>query len=421
MPGPLTALTAAAPIAALLAVLSAAACAEPVPLFDGTDLSAWTGPGGGAPGWTIEDGVLVVSPGSGSIETRAPLGSGRLHIEFFIPESPDELTGQARGNSGVYLQNRYEIQILDSAGAAPDAGMCGAVYSLTPPAVNAAAAAGAWQTYDIDFTAPTFDDGGKKTAPARVTVLHNGVTIHDNVEIAHPTGAAAARPEVAAAPLVLQDHGAKIRFRNITFDQRPDDAAPPEAAFKPIFDGRTLEGWEKRGGNAIYAAAGGIIVGETRPGGANSFLCTSRTYSDFELDLMFRVEPELNSGVQIRSHARPDGVVHGYKVEIDPSSRAWTCGLYDESGRGWIDDLTDNPPAQKAFKPNEWNHMRVVAIGHHVRTWLNGVPAADVVDEQGDLSGFFALQVHAVGARTDPLAVRWKDLRVRDRSAPAAD
>ena len=406
-------------LVAVLCSIAASALAGPVALFDGHNLDAWKAADDRDVSWTInDDGVLVVDPGSGSIETREAFGSGRIHVEFLIPRLPDELNGQARGNSGVYIQNRYEIQILDSAGAAPDAGMCGAVYGLTAPAVNAALRAEQWQSFDIDFTAPTFDESGKKTANARVTVLHNGATIHDDVEIPHPTGAASGRPEAATGPIVLQDHGHKIRFRNVSFTPRPDDATPPESAFRPIFDGKTTEGWEQRGGKAVYLPVDGSIVGETRPGQPNAFLCTTKEYADFEMDLLFKVDAELNSGVQIRSHARPDGVVHGYQIEIDPSSRAWTCGLYEESGRGWIDDLTDNPPAQKAFKPGQWNRMHVVAVGHHIRTWLNGVPAADTVDADGDLSGFIGLQVHGVGGRVDPLHVRWKDIKVREIAKP---
>lgn len=409
--------------AACLALNIFSARAEPIPLFDGSSADGWSEPDGSPAPWAIEDGALVVEPGSGAIRTRESFGSGRLHIEFLVSDLPPEATGQDRGNSGIYLMDLYEIQILDSAGTPPEANGCGAVYGLLAPAVNAALPAGAWQTYDIDFTAPAFDEDGNKSAPARVTVLHNGVTIHDHAAIDTPTGAARGRNETATGPIVLQDHGLKVRFRNITFDPRsaaadpPGPADEPKSVFKPIFDGKTLDGWEQRGGTAVYAVADGTIVGETRPGAVNTFLCTTARYADFELDLHFMIDPELNSGVQVRSDAKPEyknGVVHGYQVEIDPSARSWTCGIYEENMRGWIDDLTDNKPAQSAFRPGEWNHMRVVAIGHHLRTFLNGVPAADIVDEPGALEGFIALQVHGVGGRTDPLQVRWKEIRVRE-------
>jgi hypothetical protein len=124
----------------------------------------------------------------------------------------------------------------------------------------------------------------------------------------------------------------------------------------------------------------------------------------------------MNSGVQIRSESRPDykdGRVHGYQVEIDPSDRAWSGGIYDEARRGWLNDLKDNKPAGQAFKPNDWNHYRVEAIGDRIRTWINGVDAADLVDSM-TIQGFIALQVHGIGKRTDTMEVRWRNLRIQD-------
>ncbi len=184
----------------------------------------------------------------------------------------------------------------------------------------------------------------------------------------------------------------------------------------PLFDGETLEGWTQRGGKAVYAVEDGVIVGRSVPSTSNSFLCTDKNYGDFILELEFKVHPELNSGIQIRSHSLPDyknGRVHGYQVEIDPSARAWSTGIYDESRRGWLYPLTDKPAAQAAFKQGAWNHVRVEAIGPSIKTWLNGVPAADLVDTM-TLSGFIALQVHGVGDRQEPLEVRWRNIRIQD-------
>ena len=123
--------------------------------------------------------------------------------------------------------------------------------------------------------------------------------------------------------------------------------------FVALFDGATLTGWTQRGGNAEYRVEDGCIVGATRPNQPNSFLCTDRTYRDFVLELDFRIDRELNSGIQIRSNSIPDyrnGVVHGYQVEIDPTDRAWTGGLYDESRRGWLAPEVTSPEAKAAFK-----------------------------------------------------------------------
>lgn len=192
--------------------------------------------------------------------------------------------------------------------------------------------------------------------------------------------------------------------------------ASPAAAptFRPLFDGASLQGWTRRGGAAEYRVEDGSIVGATRPDQPNTFLCTDETFSDFILELDFKIDPALNSGVQIRSESRPDyknGVVHGYQVEIDPAARAWTGGIYDESRRGWLDDLDDTPAAKAAFRQNEWNHFRIEAIGDQIRTWLNGVPAADLRDAMTP-AGFIALQVHGVGPRKDELTVRWKNIRI---------
>lgn len=192
--------------------------------------------------------------------------------------------------------------------------------------------------------------------------------------------------------------------------------APP---FVDLFDGKTLTGFEQKGGKAEYRVEGGCIVGTTVTRTPNSFLCTKRHYGDFVLEYEFQVDGHLNSGVQIRSHSRPSyrkGRVHGYQVEIDPDvkrNRMWTAGIYDESRRGWLNDLKNNEPARKAFKPGGWNKIRVAAVGDSIKTWLNGVAAADLVDSMTS-SGFIGLQVHGIGKRTEKLQVRWRNLRIQD-------
>jgi hypothetical protein len=195
-----------------------------------------------------------------------------------------------------------------------------------------------------------------------------------------------------------------------------DEAAPaaPESAWRDLFDGESLEGWKRLGGEAEYRLEAGEIVGISRLDTPNSFLVTEETFGDFALELEFQVDPELNSGVQIRSLSLPDyqdGRVHGYQVEIDPSDRAWSAGIYDEGRRGWLNDLKDNEPARKAFKPGEWNHFRVECRGDSIKTWINGVPAADLKDSMTP-QGFIALQVHGVGDSTDAREVRWRNVRI---------
>ncbi|MBI4878728.1 MAG: DUF1080 domain-containing protein [Planctomycetes bacterium] len=190
------------------------------------------------------------------------------------------------------------------------------------------------------------------------------------------------------------------------------EAAP---AWQDLFDGRTLDGWARRGGAALYCAEEGCIAGASVPRTANTFLCTERLYGDFILEYEFKVDPELNSGVQIRSFLAGERVT-GYQVEIDMDpkrDRFWTAGLYEERRRGWLDDLSDNEAARAAHRLGEWNQVRVEALGDRIRTWLNGVPAADLVDPVL-FEGFIGLQVHGVGERADPLVARWRNLRIQD-------
>jgi len=192
-------------------------------------------------------------------------------------------------------------------------------------------------------------------------------------------------------------------------------AEEKKVKWQQLFDGKTLKGWMQLGGKAKYHVEDNAIVGTTVSNTPNSFLCTKKIYQDFILELEFKVDPQLNSGIQIRSNSYPfyqKGRVHGYQVEIDPSERAWSCGIYDESRRGWLNDLKENEPARKAFKQNEWNHYRVEARGDSIKTWINGVPAADLEDTM-TRSGFIALQVHGTQIK-EPMEIRWRNIRLED-------
>lgn len=183
----------------------------------------------------------------------------------------------------------------------------------------------------------------------------------------------------------------------------------------PLFDGESLDGWSVKGGEANYEVRDGAIVGSTVHNTPNTFLATDKMYDDFILELDFRVDPSMNSGIQIRSNSFDhymDGRVHGYQVEIDPSERAYSAGIYDEARRGWLVPLTDNKDAQEAFKQNEWNTYRIEAIGDTIKTWINGVPAAHLVDEKTN-SGFIALQVHSIDKNAEEgTEIMWKNIRI---------
>ena len=180
------------------------------------------------------------------------------------------------------------------------------------------------------------------------------------------------------------------------------------------FNGETLEGWVQRGGEAEYKVENGMIAGISRINTPNSFLCTEKHYGNFILELEFLVDDRMNSGIQIRSNSFEDynnGRVHGYQVEIDPSDRSWSAGIYDEARRGWLYDLRNNEVARKAFKHGEWNKYRIEAIGNSIRTWINGVPASNLEDSMTK-SGFIGLQVHSM--KIGGVKIQWKNIRILD-------
>jgi hypothetical protein len=177
-------------------------------LFDGSDLGGWIHADDGAARWRVDGDQLIVDPGRGDVFTRRTFDDFQLHLEFWLPEMP-EAGGQDRANSGVYLQGRYELQILDSFGMEPADDGCGALYKRAAPLWNACRRPEVWQVLDVAFTSPRPD------APARLTAFLNGLLIHNNLAVPGPTGGALDDDASAPGPLRLQDHGCAVRFRNI--------------------------------------------------------------------------------------------------------------------------------------------------------------------------------------------------------------
>lgn len=213
----------------------------------------------------------------------------------------------------------------------------------------------------------------------------------------------------------------------------------------PLFNGTNLDGWIRRGGKATYAVEDGCVVGTSTLNTANTFLCTPRDYADFILEYEFKVDPKLNSGVQIRSQSFdqptsfewagktikvPADRVHGYQIEIDPNptqNRWWSAGIYDEASRGWLYPgiLGGDPKAftnqgRQLFKQNDWNKVRVEAIGDSISTTFNGTPCAAIIDSRVP-SGFIALQVHGIGndKSKEGTQVRWRNLRIQEITTTA--
>jgi hypothetical protein len=189
-------------------------------------------------------------------------------------------------------------------------------------------------------------------------------------------------------------------------------ASANESEWVSLFNGQDLTGWKQRNGTAVYKVEDGAIVGTTTKGSPNSFLCTEQDYGDFELEFEVKLDRQLNSGVQVRSLSTPEyqnGRVHGYQVEISTDGNAGF--IYDEARRGWLSKDRSNAQAKAAFKDGQWNRYRVVCQGDSIKTWVNGVPVADLTDSMTK-SGFIGLQVHSVGG--DPhWQVRWRNLRLK--------
>jgi hypothetical protein len=189
--------------------------ADAIILFDGKDVSKWTDAGRRPLRWKVRDGAMIVTPGTGDAITKDKFTDFRLHMEFRVPTAAEGLA-KHRGNSGVYLQGRYEIQIIDSYGRKPESHQCGALYSIAAPRVNACKPPGQWQSFDITFHAPKFDGQGKMIRKSRVTIIQNGVKTLDEVEFDHVTPGAIDEHLGRPGPIRLQNYGgAPVRFRNM--------------------------------------------------------------------------------------------------------------------------------------------------------------------------------------------------------------
>lgn len=186
-----------------------------------------------------------------------------------------------------------------------------------------------------------------------------------------------------------------------------------------LFNGKDLKGWKPLNGHAKFEAVNGEIVGTTVSGEPNSFLATEKDYGDFILEFEFTLDHNMNSGVQFRSESTPEynnGRVHGYQFEIDPSPRAWTAGIYDEGRRDWLYPLDYNQAAKSAFKLGKWNKCRIECMGTSMRTFINGIEAASLVDDMTP-KGFIALQVHAIGKQDTPgKQIRWRNIRIQTKN-----
>ncbi|NEW83204.1 MAG: DUF1080 domain-containing protein [Mariniphaga sp.] len=193
--------------------------------------------------------------------------------------------------------------------------------------------------------------------------------------------------------------------------------------WEKLFNGKDLTGWERLNGTAEYTIVKGEIVGTSKTNSPNTFLATKKIFGDFILEYEMKMDTGLNSGVQIRSLSKPDynnGRVHGYQIECDDAPRGWSAGIYDEARRGWLYPMEYNQAAKKSYKRAVWNKYRVEAIGNSIRTWLNDVPCANLVDDMTP-SGFIALQVHAIGKDETNAGktISWRNIRIMTKDIEA--
>ncbi len=193
-------------------------------------------------------------------------------------------------------------------------------------------------------------------------------------------------------------------------------AWPVHGQWIELFNGKNLHGWEQVGGKASYVVKDGIIVGTAVLNSPNSFLKSKKAYGDFILEIDVYMGTQLNTGIQIRSHTDPsyrNGVIHGYQVELDPTARAFSGGIYDEQRRGWLYPLSRNEKAQKALKLGAWNKIHIEAIGNTINTWINGIHCARLADDMTS-EGFIGLQVHSVGKEEglEGAEVKWRNIRL---------
>ncbi|MAE28616.1 MAG: arylsulfatase [Planctomycetes bacterium] len=239
--------------------------------------------------------------------------------------------------------------------------------------------------------------------------VRTGLELYDlEADIGERVNLAAEHPQVVERLTALADAMRAELGDNLTEAEGAGQRAPGRWREVSIFNGTDLAGWRELG-DAHFSVEDGEILGKVG-GGRQSFLVTEGSFADFRLELELKAVGPGNSGVQVRSHQRPSGQLYGYQIEVDPSPRSWSGGLYDEGRRAWLDDLADNPAGRAAFEPGQWNSYRIECIGNRIRAWVNGVATADFIDggEEADAEGFIGLQVHS----GNDCHMRWRNLRL---------
>jgi len=379
-------------------------------LFDGHSLAGWHPfgkPGAAAEGWKVADGALHLAAAAGGGDLVSDERFTDFELEF-------EWKVAVGANSGVkyrFADERRlgrvlgpEYQVLDDA-VHPDAQKAetsaASLYALYPPLEKRLNPAGEWNRARIVSRANHLEHwlNGRRVLAAEV-----GAADWEARRAASKFSADDAFARVQPSPFALQDHGDEVWFRAL---RARDPNLPPEGT-RALFDGQTLAGWKLIGGGEVAIEDGELVL---RGGASKGFLVYERELADFVLELELKNDSPGNSGIQVRSHME-NGLVCGYQIEVDPSPRAWSGGLYDEA-KSWLQSLEHDEYARTAFHPGEWNAYRIECCGPLIRAWVNGIPTCDFHESKAR-AGLLALQLHDPATR-----VRWRNLRLWELPAPA--
>lgn len=365
----------------------------------------WQAFGGGEvpESWRFEGDVLRRDGRAGDLTTRELFGDFELTFQWKT---------SVAGNSGLKYRIAAdakqpigpEFQLLDAASPTQNREhRAGALYDVVSAGDSPALPWGEFHEARIVSRGPLLEHwlDGVLVASADTSTPEWAALVEDS-KFKGVDGFAASGP----GRLLIQDHGDEVWIRGM----RVRELGGGGQVGTPLFGSGDTAGWSNVG-DARYEVQGTTLIGRAGPQQQQSFLVSDREFGDFTMEVDVRIAVEGNSGIQLRSHVGGDGVLRGYQAEIDPSPRAWSAGLFDEGRRGWLDDLSDNQAAREAFDLDGWNRYRMVCEGPHLRTWINGVPAADLLDG-ADLQGSLAFQIHGWD---DDIEIHWRDARIEER------
>jgi serine/threonine protein kinase len=391
------------------------------PLFNSKDMTGWIKRDGRPADWAVRDGYMEVTPGKGDIMTRETFGPDfKLHAEFWLPLMPDA-KGQGRANSGIFLQGRYEVQVLDSFMNDTFAdGSIGALYGLIAPDAEALQKAirppEQWQTYDITFHAPRFDALGTVTEKGRITIVLNGVTVINEGRFSSSSKMGLDANLDAHGPILLQDHGAFVRFRKIEIKELPPEKAGNKG-WTSLFNGKDLSGWkthaDQPGG---WTVEDGCLVG--RSATASHLFSERDDYENFQLRAEVQINKYGNSGIYFRS----DFGVNRWG-RFPTAYEAQILHSYPKPNFPLTGSLSGFSNVVKPLvQPDEWFTMDVIAKGNHIVIKINGEVTVDFVDKENTYrKGRFALQAMSDDTVKTTTVVKFRKIEIKELPPASSD